>query len=190
MSTIASGIRDIQSSEPTPISIGIDIERQLPRNVFVTILYETVSSLLLNRQNTAQVSPTEQKNLMAELLQLDLVLRSLTGFGSGVDALSSATSTLRIDTYETLRQTVIENFKSMPEVQFIYQDIADNNLTFWIFTNEQHYDDALMDRLIVQEQEILDLYPGTPLMFEYIPWIFCPNPADVIGNTAKQIYQV
>jgi len=46
---------------------------------------------------------------------------------------------------------VIEKFRGIPEVQEIYQEIDGDTLVYWVFSSEEKYDDALLDRMIEQE---------------------------------------
>ena len=89
----------------------------------------------------------------------------------------------------TIQEEVVKRYASIPEVQQIYLEVADDSLVYWIFTNEAAYDDALMDRLIEQEIAIMKAFPQTLFGFHYIPLLSCPDPRECISWLSQPIYQ-
>ena len=84
---------------------------------------------------------------------------------------------------------VAKSFSEIPEVSVIYQDISGNELTYWVFINNEKYDDQLMDKLIDIELEILDSYSQPSILFRYVPLVLCDDPHQVAGGTAQLIFQ-
>jgi hypothetical protein len=92
-----------------------------------------------------------------------------------------ATSTLAIAEIE---KAVVGRFAQIAEVSSIYHD----EITFWVFTSDEKYDDSLMDALISQEEAILDLYAGLEIVFQYVPLILCNGPQEIVSHAAHLIF--
>jgi hypothetical protein len=91
--------------------------------------------------------------------------------------------------FEAITQLAVEKFSAIPEVEAIYRDRVNNRLSFWVFTNNDKYDDALMDILIAKEEEILDAYPQFVTSISFPPSVLCENHREVVGNTATAIFE-
>lgn len=83
----------------------------------------------------------------------------------------------------SLEQTVRELFAPIPEVQAVYA--CGGNL--WVFISGDRYDDGLMERLIAQEEALIDMHPEVALWIRFIPLALCDDPHEVTGD-AQTIY--
>jgi hypothetical protein len=84
---------------------------------------------------------------------------------------------------------VREQFSKIPEVAAIYEGTEEGELAYWVFTSNPQYDDLLMDRLLAEEEHVLDAYPGRWLSFQYIPTIVCSSYREVTPSDATSIFQ-
>lgn len=89
---------------------------------------------------------------------------------------------------ETLGQTAHEVFTSIPEVDAIYQDEPEDETLFWVFINNEKYDDDLMELLISREEVLMDKHPESHIWVRYIPLVLCHDPREVVGNTARLVF--
>jgi hypothetical protein len=89
----------------------------------------------------------------------------------------------------TITQAVIEAFSVIPEVEAIYCETVYSRVYFWIFTSNARYDDALMDRLIGCECEIIDEYVDTRMEFSFPPSVLCSDHQGVMGYGAVLIWR-
>ncbi len=90
---------------------------------------------------------------------------------------------------QLLEQAVRELFSSIPQVVRIYQDEQGDEILFWIFTNNEKYDDELMELLISREEALMDTHPQADIWIRYIPLVLCDNPREVVGDTARLIFE-
>ena len=90
---------------------------------------------------------------------------------------------------DAITQMAVEKFSKIPEVEAIYRGIANNRLSFWVFTSNDRYDDALMDILITREEEILDTYPQFVTSVSFPPSVLCEDHREVVGDTATPIFE-
>jgi hypothetical protein len=80
-------------------------------------------------------------------------------------------------------------YSEIPDVDAVYQDADEGLTTFWVFTANEQYDDALMDTLISREIEVLDEFPDADLSFKYIPVVFCEKSTDLVSKDATLIFK-
>lgn len=88
-----------------------------------------------------------------------------------------------IDTTTKLR------FAQIKQVEAIYKCETEGEIRYWVFTNNQKYDDAVMDTLLDQEVAILVKYPTKNIRFSYVPLVLCSDPYDVVDSGAVSILQ-
>ena len=88
-----------------------------------------------------------------------------------------------------LEQMAVDKFSTIPEVEAVYRDKVNNRLSFWVFTSNDRYDDALMDMLITKEEEILDTYPQFVTSISFPPSVLCADHREVVGGTATVIFE-
>lgn len=100
---------------------------------------------------------------------------------------TEATQTSRF--WRFLRATAVELFSSTQEVDAIYHDALDSEIVFWVFVDNEEYDDKLMDLLISYEEKLLDTFPETPIMVRFVPSILCDSYEEVVGNSAQLIFK-
>ncbi len=89
---------------------------------------------------------------------------------------------------EALGQTAREVFISIPEVAAIYQDELEDETLFWVFINNEKYDDELMELLISREEVLMDKHTEAHIWVRYVPLVLCHDPREVVGNTARLIF--
>jgi len=80
-------------------------------------------------------------------------------------------------------QTVVNGFRWIPQVGAIYC----SELQFWVFTTNDIYDDALMDKLIEAEEAVLEDYEL--LTFNYPPLVIVANPHEIMPDDAVLIFE-
>lgn len=90
---------------------------------------------------------------------------------------------------KTISDEVVARYATVPEVQQIFQEVADDSVTYWIFINKEAYNNGLMDRLIGKEIEIMDMFPDILFGFHYIPLLACPHPQECIAWLSQPIYK-
>jgi hypothetical protein len=81
-----------------------------------------------------------------------------------------------------------EKFAQVAAVNAIYQDELDDEIVIWVFIGNEKYDDALMDTLLSLEESVLDAFPDARISFSYVPSILCNEPREVVGSTARLIF--
>lgn len=90
---------------------------------------------------------------------------------------------------QILSLNVLSEFAQLHEVSLIYQEDNEQEVTFYIFTNNDKYDDGLLDQLLEHEVRIIGSYPKISVSFRYIALVLCDSPHDVVAATAKMIYK-
>ncbi len=68
-------------------------------------------------------------------------------------------------------------FYSIEPVQAVYIQLLPEAHNVLVFLNQKYYDEALMDRLLEQESDLLDQYPEILFNFHYLPLLDNTSPA-------------
>ena len=75
-----------------------------------------------------------------------------------------------------LRHSLYISFYPLEPIQSVYvQPLPEANNVF-VFLNQAHYDETLMDFLLDQESDILDQYPEILFNFHYLPLLDNNSP--------------
>lgn len=93
-----------------------------------------------------------------------------------------------VDKEAEIELEVAKSFKQVPEVQSIYTDFYLGGKKFLILTSNEAYDDALMDKLLLIEREILLSHPRDLPSFAYIPRLFALDE-EAVPRDSKLIYK-
>jgi hypothetical protein len=72
-------------------------------------------------------------------------------------------------------------------IQAIYAQKTPEAFNVFVFVNSESYDDALMDRLLDKEIELLKAYPDILFDFKYPPVAYV-QPADYVPSDATLIF--
>lgn len=91
-------------------------------------------------------------------------------------------------TQTAIEEAVIAAYASMDEVVSIYL-INEGYLLFYVFANEQSYNDALLDRLIDAKIPILDTYSKAVMDFRFAPLVLSGPPINHLGPWHKCIFE-
>lgn len=157
----------------------------LPRSVLLALGEERERSAVAvpyHVTSETRRSPVEASRLMLYfklLLSLQRCSESLPGWSALIKGATPS---------ETLGQTAHEAFISIPEVAAIYQDELEGETLFWVFINNEKYDDDLMGLLISREEVLMDRHPESHIWVRYIPLVLCHDPKEVVGNTARLVF--
>ena len=79
-------------------------------------------------------------------------------------------------------------FTQESAVNKIYWHNSAQKLSFWIFTDNETYDDALMRRLLKSKYHIEDTSDTFDFEFEFIPCALIDEPSDVVPEKAQLLY--
>ena len=75
-----------------------------------------------------------------------------------------------MNTHDKIFKTVIDNYSTFKEVDYIYCNIKNNNdLLFMVFINNDKYEHELQSNMIEKEIDIEDMFEDIHLDFHYIP---------------------
>lgn len=83
----------------------------------------------------------------------------------------------------------VRSFSALLAVDSVFQEQTEAGVMFWVFTNNQVYDDSLMNNLLDIEEELLDAFPDLLLSFRYVPLVLCPDRRDVVGTSVSLVYE-
>ncbi len=86
------------------------------------------------------------------------------------------------------QQAVIE-FGTVSEVALVYSDHFKAEQIFTIFVKGDHYNDALMDKLLDRELRLLDALQSRPIAVHYFPFTAETSTHSLIRESAKLIFQ-
>jgi hypothetical protein len=86
------------------------------------------------------------------------------------------------------QQAVIE-FGAVSEVALIYSDSFKAEQMFMVFVKGDQYNDALMDKLLDRELQLLDALQSRPIAVHYFPYTAETSPRSLIRESAKLIFQ-
>ncbi len=157
----------------------------LPRFVLLALREE--------RERSAVAAPyhltSETRRSSVEVSRLMQYLKRLLSTPSPFESFSDWSDPIKeAIPSEALGQTAREVFTSIPEVEAIYQDKLEGETLFWVFINNEKYDDDLMELLISREEVLMDKHPVSHIWVRYIPLVLCYDPKEVVGNTARLVF--
>lgn len=95
--------------------------------------------------------------------------------------------------YLLLEQAIYVQFYNIEQVQSIYVQRLREVYNVFVFLEQNHYDDELMDRLLDREGEILDLYQDNLFHFHYLPLLGDTQLLDdeiVVNMPPKRRYSI
>lgn len=99
-----------------------------------------------------------------------------------LNAFQNSVQSLLKDSIQKMEQEIVQEYSQIDQVIQIYTLGHERMHSFNVFFESQHYDPALMDRLISAEIVIMDKYPKEYFDFSYIPVFdrndFDPGPSD------------
>jgi len=90
---------------------------------------------------------------------------------------------------QSLQRVAVELFEQIKAVSAIYQDEQENETILWVFTDNEKYDDELMDLLISQEEKLLDTFPESSILVRFVPSVLCQDHREVVGYSAQLILE-
>lgn len=86
----------------------------------------------------------------------------------------------------SFEEEIIARYASINRVQRIYLFTSTKTIKVFMWLNQPHYDEALMDKLLDAEEAILERYPQRLCEFHYVPVLtgdrppFIPSQAQLI----------
>lgn len=88
----------------------------------------------------------------------------------------------------SVEQAIYVRFYNVKQVHSIYVQNLREVYNVFIFLEQDHYDDELMDQLLDKEGEILDLYHNNLFHFQYLPLLKDCRPSQFIPKNAVLIF--
>ena len=84
---------------------------------------------------------------------------------------------------------VAAHFSLIPEVKYVYRENDGDIARYFVFTSNDVYDDALMERLLNREIGIIHATPDLLADFQYIPHGLYSIAADAVSSAAEIIFE-
>lgn len=85
--------------------------------------------------------------------------------------------------------SVVERFKQIDEIEAIYQKVNEHGIWIIVFTNNNHYDDRLMDQLIKTECQLMDLYPNVKQSYRYVASVLVDSHSTFVSPDMETIFK-
>lgn len=91
---------------------------------------------------------------------------------------------------EFVKAIVVAQFSAIAQVAYIYLDVVQSAPMFSIFVEGEHYDDAVMDRLLEIELTLQDRFSVSfHLTFNYLPYTRDGDPRQTVRYSARCIFE-
>lgn len=84
---------------------------------------------------------------------------------------------------------VAQRFSEIAQAICVYADVIQNGLVFSVFVKGDHYDDAVMDRLLDAELALHKQLGDFRTTFNYLPYVAGSNPQHMVRETARCILE-
>jgi hypothetical protein len=87
-----------------------------------------------------------------------------------------------------ISDAVINAYANIPQVEAIYLRQSDSTFRIWVFTDEQEYDNKLVEQLADRESNLLEMFDDEDILIRHVPTVLYPNHKDLVGSSTDPIY--
>jgi|SRR5579859_2250265 len=93
-----------------------------------------------------------------------------------------------VELTQTISERMAAVYQHIPEVEHVYLKIDGDTLFYRVFSSEEKYNDALLDRMIDHKMAVMNTFHRAHFDFHHVPLVSCPDPQECIPKGAYPIY--